>query len=165
MAKQRPIEIFMPPNVLKAKVGGTLRGLDHAAIERAEQAIETLKEEFGNWIEQDVGRLCTGRDAFEAAPNDRTLGELYRAAHDLKGQGTTLDFPMISRIAASLCKLVDDMETCMDIPVALVDAHVDAIKVIVRDSIRDTTNRIALALAEELEVQVATLTRRRTAAA
>ena len=40
MAKEQPIEIFMPPNVLKAKVGGT-GVLDLGAIKRAEAAIDT----------------------------------------------------------------------------------------------------------------------------
>jgi hypothetical protein len=32
MAKQQPIEIFMPPNILKAKVGSVAGGIDMAAI-------------------------------------------------------------------------------------------------------------------------------------
>ena len=40
MARQQPIELFMPPNMLKAKVGGTYAGIDTAAIMRAEAAIE-----------------------------------------------------------------------------------------------------------------------------
>ena len=36
MAREQPIELFMPPNMLKAKVGGgTFSGLDMAAIKRA----------------------------------------------------------------------------------------------------------------------------------
>ena len=39
MAKQKPIEIFTPPNILKAKMGGTGAGLDSAALKRAEAAM------------------------------------------------------------------------------------------------------------------------------
>ena len=35
MSRQQPIELFMPPNMLKAKVGGSFVGLDMAAINRA----------------------------------------------------------------------------------------------------------------------------------
>ena len=35
MARKQPIELFMPPNMLKAKVGGGLGGPDMAAIQRA----------------------------------------------------------------------------------------------------------------------------------
>jgi len=30
--RQQPIELFMPPNMLKAKVGGGLGGIDMAAM-------------------------------------------------------------------------------------------------------------------------------------
>jgi len=43
MARQQPIELFMPPNMLKAKVGGTFVGIDMAAVNRAEAAMDALK--------------------------------------------------------------------------------------------------------------------------
>jgi chemotaxis protein histidine kinase CheA len=152
MPKEQPIEIFMPPNILKAKVGGS-GGLDLGALKRAEQALEGLKDEFAGWIVADVNRLTEARDAFSANANAQTLGVLYRTAHDLKGQGTTFDFPLVARVAGSLCKLTDEAGDTL--PMTLVDAHVDAIKVILRDRIKDSSNRIATALSEELERQVA----------
>jgi chemotaxis protein histidine kinase CheA len=154
MAKQQPIEVFMPPNILKAKVGGS-GGLDLAAVRRAEQAMEELKEEFAGWIVEDVNRLATARNTFNDNRNADTLGGLYRAAHDLKGQGTTFDFPLVARVAASLCKLTDAEGAGESLPMGLIDAHVDCIKVIVRDEIKDPANPMASILAQELERQVA----------
>lgn len=153
MADKQPIEIFMPPNILKAKVGGS-GGLDAAAIQRAEEAIGELKVEFAGWINEDVNRLIEMRDAYESQVNNERLGNLYRAAHDLKGQATTFDFPLVARVASSLCLLTDDTCVGMDLPIALIDAHVDAIKVIVRDRVKDPTNQVATILAVELERQV-----------
>ena len=152
MAKQQPIEIFMPPNILKAKVGSG--GLDSSALRKAEQAIEELRKEFGDWIVEDVTHLVEARNTYVSNPSDETLSALYRAAHDLKGQGTTFDFPLVARVASSLCKLTDDDTKLKSIPVHLIDAHVDAIKVIVRDGIKDTTNTMATLLSAELERQV-----------
>jgi chemotaxis protein histidine kinase CheA len=153
MPKQQPIEIFMPPNILKAKVGGS-GGLDSSAVKRAEQAIDDLKEEFAVWIVEDVNRLAETRGAYGQQIDGETLGNLYRASHDLKGQAATFDFPLISRVAASLCKLTDDAGDAK-LPMNLIDAHVDAIKIIVRDGIKDPSNPVASVLAEELERQVA----------
>jgi len=156
MAKQQPIEIFMPPNMLKAKVGGgAVMGLDLSAIKRAEQAIEELKEEFAGWIVEDVDKLTAARDAFAANRNADTFGTLYRAAHDLKGQGATFDFPLVARVAASLCKFTDGSSTGEALPLNLIDAHVNAIKIIVRDKIKNPSDdRTANILAAELEAQV-----------
>ena len=56
--KREPIELFMPPNMLKAKAGSGPGGLDMAAVKRAEQAMETLKSEFADWLADDVGGLA-----------------------------------------------------------------------------------------------------------
>jgi chemotaxis protein histidine kinase CheA len=94
------------------------------------------------------------RREYEIQSDNAHLGNLYRAAHDLKGQATTFDFPLVARVASSLCKLTDDTSYGLDLPVALIDAHVDAIKVIVRDGVKDPNNRTAIVLATELERQV-----------
>lgn len=152
MTKEHPIEIFMPPNMLKAKVGGRIAGVDMAAIKRAEQALAKLKTEFGDWINADVGNLGAARDAFAAAPSAETHGALYRAAHDLRGQALTFEYPLVARVAASLCSLLDGAGAT--VPLALVDAHVNAIRVIVRQDIKEANDRTANLLSEELDARV-----------
>jgi chemotaxis protein histidine kinase CheA len=153
MANKRPIEIFMPPNVLKAKMGDGR--LDLSAVERAEQAINDLKGEFAAWMVSDVGRLADAGQAYAKDRDVERLVNVYRAAHDLKGHGTTFGFPLISRIATSLCTLTDDTSYGLPLPLKLIEAHIEAIKVIVRDDIRDSSNKITTVLAAELEQQVA----------
>ncbi len=154
MARQKPIELFMPPNMLKAKVGGgTGGGLDMAAIKRAETAMESLKGEFAGWAAQDVQKLEAARGRFAKTPDADARAALLRAAHDMKGQAATFDYPLIARTAGSLSKMIHD--TTKPIPLGLVDAHVSAIHVIYRDKVMDASNKVALVLIEELEAQVA----------
>ncbi|HUJ02369.1 MAG TPA: hypothetical protein VLW75_01940 [Rhizomicrobium sp.] len=151
--KKQPIERFMPPNMLKVKVGGTLGGLDRGAILRAEKALDNIKSEFTNWIEADVARLSEYRDAFEAKPDAEARAKFYRASLDLKGQALTYEYPLVARVAVSLCKMLHhDAES---FPLALIDAHVDAIRVIVRDKVQNKGDKITMALVAELEKQVA----------
>jgi chemotaxis protein histidine kinase CheA len=153
MARQLPIEIFMPPNILKAKVGGAIGGIDMAAIRRAEAAVETLRVEFVDWLAEDVGKLGTCSARFAAEPNAETMGDLFRAAHDLKGQADTFEFPIIARIAQSLTRLIDGQAPDA-IPRALVEAHVSAIRVVFRDKIKVPSDKIAMALLSELDARV-----------
>jgi chemotaxis protein histidine kinase CheA len=153
MANKRPIEIFMPPNVLKAKMGNGK--LDLSAVKRAEQALANLQGEFAGWMSQDVGRLVEAGTAYAKQSDVETLCDIYRAAHDLKGHGTTFGFPLISRVATSLCLLTDDTSYGLPLPLGLIDAHIDAIKVIVRDNLKDPSDQTATELAAELEEQVA----------
>jgi len=155
MRKQHPIELFMPPNMLKAKVGGTHGGLDTAALMRAEAAMETLKTEFDDWFASDVARLSECRNAFAAGKNAATRMDLLRASHDIKGQAETFEYPLVSQVAASLCRLIDALPSPATIPLLLIDAHVTAIRIIFRDKIKDTTNPMALELLRELDARVA----------
>jgi HPt (histidine-containing phosphotransfer) domain-containing protein len=150
---KRPIEIFMPPNVLKAKMGSGK--LDLSAVKRAEQAIDSLKSEFTGWVIHDVSRLVEAGQAYAKDRNEEALADLYRTAHDLKGQAATFDFPLISRVAASLCMLTDDTVYGLPLPLKLIEAHIDAIRVIVRDNLKDPSDQTAAELATELETQVA----------
>ena len=151
----------MPPNMLKAKVG--TGGLSASMIKRAEAAIEELRGEFAAWIVDDVNRLVERRDRYQEQSNPDTLGDLYRASHDLKGQASTFDFPLVARVASSLCKLTDEM-TSGELPLPLINAHVDAIKVIVREGVKDPTHQTGTILAGELEKQVGALLGKQAAA-
>jgi chemotaxis protein histidine kinase CheA len=153
MTNKRPIEIFTPPNVLKAKMGNGKLGL--SAVRRAEQAIDDLKGEFTGWVMHDVDRLVEAGQAYVKQSNEETLADLYRAAHDLKGQAATFDFPLIARVASSLCMLTDDTSYGLPLPLKLIEAHIDAIKVIVRDNLKDPSDQTGTELAVELETQVA----------
>lgn len=151
MTKQKPIEIFTPPNILKAKVGGSGVGLDSAALKRAEAAMENLKSEFAGWMNADIEKLSESRDAYATQPNKDSKGQLFRASHDLKGQALTFEHPVVARMAASLCKLLDGSPNT---PLLLIDAHVNAIKILVRQNVRDVSDRTTNAVAAELEAQV-----------
>ena len=154
MAKQLPIEIFMPPNILKAKAGNSVGGIDMAAIQRAEMAMESLKTEFNDWVGADVAHLGEIRDRFATNPDQDAREELFRIAHDLKGQATTFEYPMIARMASSLTRLFDGTKPSETIPLGLVDAHIAAIRIVFRDKIKTATDRISIVVAEELEARV-----------
>ena len=110
MTKQQSVEFFMPPNMLKAKVGGGSGRLDKAAIKRAELVMANLKKDFGQWIEADVERLSERFDVFVAEASDSARDDLFRASLDLKGQASTFEFPLAARIASSLCRLLNERD-------------------------------------------------------
>jgi chemotaxis protein histidine kinase CheA len=154
MARQQPIELFMPPNMLKAKVGGGLGGVDLAAMKRADQAMETLKSQFTDWIADDVKALITARTLYGKNPDEASRAALLRAAHDIKGQAPTFDYPLMARVAASLSRMIGELPPEAVLPMSLIDAHVNAIQVIHRQAMQDTNDRIAQALCAELDARV-----------
>ena len=154
MARKQPIELFMPPNMLKAKVGGGPGGPDLAAIKRAEDAMQALEGEFGDWLATDVMALTDARARYAATSNAEARNALLRTAHDIKGQAPTFNYPLIARVAASLSRLIGELPPSTAIPLTLVDAHVNAILVIHKHKMQDTNDRTAQALCAELDARV-----------
>lgn len=104
------------------------------AIARAETALGRLSSQFASWIDEDIAALVAARDAAHAASLSGEARErLYRMVHELRGQGTLLGYPLVSRVAESLCNLIDRVT---DIPPELIDQHVDAIRAIVHETAR-----------------------------
>jgi hypothetical protein len=153
MSAQRATVINVP-QALRAKVGG-MPALDATAIAKAEEALKALSANFDQWLNDEIEKLEHARGAVHAHGLTMATAEaLYFRAHDLKGLGATYEFPLVTKLAGSLCKLLDNVERRLEAPMMLVDAHIDAIRAVVRDGIRDPSHPIGQALTNELQKQV-----------
>ena len=149
-------QIIRPPNTLRMKVGGGFGGIDAGAIARAEEALRSMSAQFGQWLQDEIVKLDKAQADIRAQGyNARTAEALYFRAHDLKGLGTTYQYPLVTRLAGSLCRMMDDPTRRMTAPLILLDAHIDAIKAVVRDQIQTDDHPTGKILAETLEARVA----------
>ncbi|MCC5996964.1 MAG: Hpt domain-containing protein [Oceanicaulis sp.] len=156
--RERPIEIINPPNMLKAKIGGALPSADEDLMARAEAALDGLRKNFNDWLGEEVAKLeALMRTAKEQGLEGETGEALFTCAHDLRGLGSTYEFPIITRLAASLSKLIETGEQRAAAPVSLVEAHVGAIRAAILQNVRDDRDPVGKALAEELETRVTAL--------
>ncbi len=154
MSQNNAGQVIQVPNALRLKIGGG-GGLDMDVIARAEAALKSLSGQFAQWLQDEIDKLDAARAAVQAqGPTAAAMETLYLRAHDLKGLGTTYEYPLITRIASSLCKLLDEPEKRSAPPMFLVDAHIHAIKAAVRDTIRDAGHPVGKVLVEELERRV-----------
>lgn len=150
-----PVQVIQPPNPLRAKLGA---GISADAIARAEEALQAMSAQFDTWLQDEMDKLEAARAAIQAEGYTATTAEgLYFRAHDLKGLGSTYQYPLVTRLAASLCRMLDKPEQRMAAPMPLVDAHVEAIRAVVRDKIKTDEHPVGRALAEELERRVTDL--------
>jgi hypothetical protein len=155
VSNDSPMQVINQPNSLKLKLGGRFGGIDMAAIAKAEAALASLSGNFAQWMQEELQKLEAARQTIRVDGMTAQSAEgLYFRAHDLKGLGATYDFPLITRIAASLCRLIDDPETREAAPMFLVDGHIDAIRAAVRDEIRTDTHPVGKVLIAELERRV-----------
>ena len=150
-----PPQVIRQPNPLRAKVGG-FGGIDADAIAKAEAALKAMSAQFGQWLQDEIVKLDQAQADIRAKGyTPETAEGLYFRAHDLKGLGATYQYPLVTRLAGSLCRLMDDGEKRMQAPLAILDAHIDAIRAVVRDEIQTDDHPTGRALAETLEARVA----------
>lgn len=153
-----PAQLFTPPNTLRMKVGGGFGGIDAGAIAKAEEALKAMSAQFGQWLQDEITKLDAAQTAIRTQGLTQETAEgLYFRAHDLKGLGSTYQYPIVTRMAGSLCKLLDDPARRTEAPIVLLDAHIDAIKAVVRDEIQTDEHPVGRELAETLETRVAEL--------
>ena len=155
MSQHQPAQVIPPSNTLKLKLGGRLGGIDPAALAKAEAALKGLSSNFDQWMQDELTKLDAARERVRGEGyNADTAETLYFRAHDLKGLGSTYGYPVVTRIAACMCRLTDDPATRLKAPLFLIDAHIDAIKAAVRSGIREEDHPTAKVLLGELEKQV-----------
>jgi hypothetical protein len=156
VSQQNSGQVIQVPNTLRLKLGGKLGSIDPNAIAKAEAALKSLSSNFLQWLQDEVTKLEAARQAVRVdGVTPATMDALYMRAHDLKGLGSTYEFPLITRIAASLCRLIDDKDKRLDAPMALIDGHIDAIRAAVRDDIKTEDHPVGRVLVEALERKVA----------
>ena len=150
-----PAQITPPTNALRMKVGGGF-GINADAIAKAEEALKAMSAQFGQWLNDEIVKLDKAQaDIREQGYTPATAEALYFRAHDLKGLGATYQYPLVTRLAASLCKLLDEPGKRAESTLMLLDAHIDAIRAVVRDQIKTDEHPTGRALAETLEARVA----------
>jgi len=156
VSQQNSGQMIQPANALRLKVGGgRLGAIDPAAIAKAEAALKSLASNFTQWLADEITKLEAARQQVKTVGvSMETMENLYLRAHDLKGLGTTYGYQLITRIAASLCRLIDEKDKRLSASMALVDAHIDAIKAAVREDMKADDHPLGAALVQELERRV-----------
>ena len=114
-----------------------------------------MSAQFGQWLQDEIVKLDQAQADIRAKGYTAETAEaLYFRAHDLKGLGSTYQYPLVTRLAGSLCRLMDDTDKRMQAPLAILDAHVDAIRAVVRDGIQTDDHPTGRVLADALEARV-----------
>lgn len=152
------LERITPPNVLKLKAATS--GIDRSRERKAqaENAVKTLALEHDDWLDTTLRRLETARADFSndaSAPHIRE--RFIRASLDVKGLGSTIGYPLLSRVAASLVRMLDFPGAVKEPPAELIDRHIVVLRSIVGGRWRSTAPPVFLEVIGDLERDVADL--------
>src|SRR6476620_2193461 len=120
-------------------------------VGRAEKALAGLSGEFKNWMTIEADRLSAAHAAvLRGGFTNETREELFRAAHDIKGDAATFGFPSAAAAAESLCRIIEHAPDLHQVPADLITHHINAIQAIVRERTKLDTAVMANALSRQL---------------
>jgi HPt (histidine-containing phosphotransfer) domain-containing protein len=120
-------------------------------VARAEQALAGLAGEFKQWMAVETARLAAAHAAIlKNGFTDETSEELFRAAHDIKGDAATFGYPSAGAAAESLCRIIEHAPDLDQVPSNLIAHHINAIQAIVRERTKLDTVATASELSRQL---------------
>jgi len=143
--------VITQPNPLR-KVLRRLKEQDlDDPVARAEKALAGLSGEFKNWMTIEADRLSVAHDAvLSNGFTDANCEELFRAAHDIKGDAATFGYPSAGAAAESLCRIIEHAPDLAEVPSNLIAHHINAIQAIVRERTKLDTVAMATMLSRQL---------------
>ena len=129
---------------------------DDDLMMKAAAALEEMSEEYPDWVSglikqlSEVHRRCvdtpeTRRNSFE---------QIHSIAHDMRGQGGTFGYPLISDFADSLYNFSVPTTSTSDNHVEIIKAHIDAMRVVIGERIGGDGGDIGKELKASLEAAI-----------
>ncbi len=114
-----------------------------------------MEDDYSDWVRGSMKRLVEAHaKALEANSRGRVeqVIAINRLAHELRGQGSTFGYPLITVFGRSLYECTLNVETVEDSLLEFVKAHIDGINAVIREKIKGTGGELGNELVASLEV-------------
>lgn len=149
--------LFKLPNRLREKIMGLGKSgplqIDPDVLKAAEGQLDRMENDYSDWVRGTVKQLVDAYD--KAVADDRArvqmVAQINRISHDLRGQGTTFGYPLITVFGNSLFDCTTKIEKVPDRLIEFVKAHLDGITAVIRERIKGSGGEIGTELVESLE--------------
>jgi hypothetical protein len=145
--------------------GSATGGGISAAVKRAQDAVAELSADYRSWALADLTRAeaALAEASADPARAETPLQRLYGIAHDMKGQGGSFGFPLVTQIGQSLCRLLHGRATgtreiglpADEADLALIEIHLKALRLVLEKTIRGEGGEIGQRLVQRLQTVAA----------
>jgi len=149
-------KMIRPPNKLSNKVTiGGPGAVDDAALERAEQVIVELSDSYIDWAREDLVKIQKAFDDLKSGSGDDPLDAVFQISHDIKGQGGSFDYALMTIIGDMLCRYIEGLEGNVT-PQAteVVQLHINALQAVISQELKGEGGPIGNQLLSGLELVV-----------
>lgn len=123
-------------------------------FKRAEEAVSKLSEQYRDWALSDVEMLrgCVASLADDAKRDD-AIAKIRSTAHDMRGQGSTFGYPLITQVAQSISGTLK-MSGEADGLAGDLNAHIDAVEAIIESEATGDGGDKGREILQELEEKI-----------
>jgi len=128
-------QFYPASNVLKAKAPPIEKNLKKVIIE-ATDVIEAMTDDYIEWAKGDINRLKEAVSKLKADSGSKmAIDGVYAIAHDMKGQGSSFGYPLITYVLDNLCKFLGNFDKLEKEDVDIVLLHVEFVDVIIANNL------------------------------
>ena len=105
---------------------------------KAEEVIANLADDYLDWVREDLVRLEAAYEQLKNAEGDAAaeLENVFQIAHDMKGQGGSFGYDLMTAIGDQLCRLVEKMDKAGPRELKMIRVHIDAMRVIITKELK-----------------------------
>lgn len=154
-------EYIYPPNSLKSKVTVDASSVDMAVLKQADLAIGDMADEYLEWVKDDIANLL---GAYEKALGDPSAAgeakeDIYGFAHDIKGQGGSFGYPLMTAVGNHLCKFIEGIPGDLSAAqLTVIKVYIDTLRVIILERMTGSSGKAGERLLMGLDAVVAKVT-------
>ncbi len=152
-------EIINPPNQLKDKVSvGGPGAVSADVLARAEKVITEMADQYLDWVQADLLKLQAAyADLAAAGPGSKKdkVARVFEVAHDMKGQGGSFGYDLITIIGNQVCRMIERSETIGVAEIGAIGVHVETMKLVISEDMKgdggDVGKKVLLGLEKVYE--------------
>jgi len=122
-----------PPDFLKSKIVKG-KGLDWQTIQsRAQTTLDDMQNSFLDHLCRELALMDEAmQQARSQGPSEclASLRKIYEISHNLRGQGATFDYPLITAICGTLCDFIEQTEHFSEAHLEAIEIQLSAIRAV-----------------------------------
>ena len=112
--------------------------MDEKVLKRAEAVMASMGGEFVQWAEKDLKSLQRAFDGLKAGTADEkeSLHTIFRVSHDIKGQGGSFNYGLLTAIGDSLCGFIEEKDRAGPAEIEVIKLHAEALSLVLTNRLK-----------------------------
>ncbi|WP_417317841.1 hypothetical protein [Emcibacter sp.] len=162
MGKPVKVRFYRLKNKLREKAVGLGNvnpedvSFDEGMMLKAHEALQEMAEDYPDWVSTLIDNLAEEHRRCVDTPEYRKAHyeKINAIAHDMKGQGGTFGYQLITDFAEGLYNFTGPSAGMGDSHVEIIKAHIDAMRVVIKDRIEGDGGQIGTEIKKSLEAAI-----------